>query len=127
MQLQQLHALYSREWWSKQRTLAQTQSVVENSTFCWSILNASAEVVAFVRVLSDLTFKAMIFDVIVHESYRNSGLGQALIQAVQTDERLSQVAHFELYCRPEVMPFYQKHGFSSDLGDLCLMRAAGRL
>jgi len=35
---------------------------------------------------------------------------------------LSGVRHFELYCLPELVSFYQRHGFSSDVGGIQLLR-----
>lgn len=63
--LQQLHNLYSQEWWCKDRTLIQTQKVVENSSLIVGIIDKYDNLIAFARVLSDFTFKAFIFDVIV--------------------------------------------------------------
>ncbi len=35
---------------------------------------------------------------------------------------LKEVRNFELYCRAEMVPYYQKWKFKADLGDLQLMR-----
>ncbi len=48
--------------------------------------DANGTIVGFARVLSDFTFKAMIFDVIVAEQCRGQRLGQALVQRIINHE-----------------------------------------
>jgi ribosomal protein S18 acetylase RimI-like enzyme len=124
-QLDDLHRLYQHEWWTKGRSLAQVRSLVEHSdlvvAFCES---ASRRLIAFARVLTDGTIKALIFDVIVDRDYRDRGLGQALMDAVVTHPELQNVQHLELYCRPELVPFYERWGFTDALGATRLMRLA---
>lgn len=122
-QIAELHALYQSEWWTKGRTLEETQRVVQHS----DIIVAFGEIdtkrlVAFTRVLTDYIYKALVFDVIVAESYRGAGLGRKLIEAVVNHPELKSVHHIELYCSPELMPFYQKWGFTAELGELRFMR-----
>jgi len=42
----------------------------------------------------------------------------------EADPRLSRVKHFELYCLPELEPFYESFGFSTEAGGVRLMRLA---
>lgn len=118
----QVYELYSHSWWGKERTLEQTTSCVQGSQLCIGVLDSDEQLVGFARVISDFTFKAIIFDVIVHPSQRNSGLGTKLIQAIQNHEKLKPVKHFELYCLPEMESYYQQFGFSADVGGIRLMR-----
>jgi predicted GNAT family N-acyltransferase len=78
--------------------------------------------VGFTRVLTDRAFKALIFDVIVAQAHRHAGLGQRLIQHVLDHPMLAQVEHIELYCKPELIPFYEHWGFSTTPVDVNLMR-----
>jgi hypothetical protein len=39
-------------------------------------------------------------------------------------EMLRNVKHFELYCLPEYQAFYALHGFTTDVGNVALMRYA---
>ncbi|MEO8314518.1 MAG: GNAT family N-acetyltransferase [Pseudomonadota bacterium] len=120
--IEQLHQLYLREWWSKDRSLYATHRVIRGSQVVIGMVNESDELVAFARVLTDYTFKALVFDVIVAESARNLGLGRQLMAAITGHERLRQVRHFELYCLPELAEFYVPHGFSADVGNVQLLR-----
>jgi len=39
-----------------------------------------------------------------------------------SDPSLRDVLHFQLYCRPELVPFYERWEFTADLGELRFMR-----
>jgi hypothetical protein len=123
--LAQLHELYQSEWWSKGRSLEATRSGVRGSQVVIAMVNENDELVAFARVLTDYTFKALIFDVIVAESVRSLGLGRKLMNLVTGHESLQGVRQFELYCLPELVEFYISHGFSTEVGDIRLMRRIG--
>ncbi|MDR9830374.1 hypothetical protein RCJ22_32850, partial [Vibrio sp. FNV 38] len=73
-------------------------------------------------VLSDLIFKAIIFDVIVCNSKKSRGLGVKLMHSIQNHEDLKHIKHFELYCLPEMETYYEKFGFSTEVGGISLMR-----
>ena len=72
--------------------------------------------------VTDFIFKAIIFDVIVCSSQRGTGLGVKLMDSIQNHEELKDVTHLELYCLPEMEAYYQKFGFSTDVGNVRLMR-----
>jgi GNAT superfamily N-acetyltransferase len=122
-QAEDLHRLYQHEWWTQERSLSQVRSLLRHSdlvvAFCES---ESRRLVAFARVITDFTIKALILDVIVAREYRKGGLGQKLLDAIVTHASLESVGHLELYCRPELVPFYERWGFSDALGSLRFMR-----
>jgi predicted GNAT family N-acyltransferase len=80
------------------------------------------QLVGFTRVLTDRVYKALIFDVIVAEGHRKTGLGRSLIEYVLDHPMLADVRHLELYCRPELIPFYEQWGFTAALPGVNLMR-----
>ena len=122
-QVLELHEMYQMEWWTRERKLADVQSAVANSDVIVAIMKIETEeLVAFSRVLTDYVYKALIFDVIVKAPYRGERLGRRLMDTITAYPTLRKVKHFELYCRPEMVPFYQKWGFSSDLGELEFIR-----
>lgn len=82
----------------------------------------SGKLIAFARVLTDRVYKALILDVIVHPDYRSQGLGKQLMQMILDHSKLAQIKHFELYCLPELIPFYKKWGFQDNLGKAIAMR-----
>jgi GNAT superfamily N-acetyltransferase len=120
-----LMELHRHEWWTNTRReedvvrmLAHTDLVVGACD------DSSGQLVGFARVLTDRTFKALVFDVIVEQGHRNTGLGKRLVQYVLDHPMLAQVAHIELYCRPELIPFYTQWGFSTPGSDVNFMRRA---
>ena len=121
-QIKELHVLYQNEWWTKGRTLEETQQCVSGSQICIAIIDKNNSIIGFARVLTDYIFKALIFDVIVSPEQRKTGLGDRLIGLVKNHSKLSCVKSFELYCLPELELFYKNHGFTSDVGNIKLLR-----
>jgi predicted GNAT family N-acyltransferase len=78
--------------------------------------------IAFARVITDETYKALVLDVIVDPAARQRGLGKMLMDALIGHQALAQVEHFELYCRPELIPFYERWGFKEPGAALRFMR-----
>ena len=125
-QINDLQVLYQNEWWTKGRSLAETKQCVEGSQISIGVVDAAGSLQGFSRVLTDYTFKALIFDVIVSAQHRGTGLGDKLMELIMSHEQLRRIKHFELYCLPELFGFYEKFGFSSDVGDVNLMRSVNR-
>ena len=120
--VKQLCALFQQQWWTTGRTVEETACLVENSQVCIGIVDSTDELVAFARVLSDLVIKAIVFDVITSPRHRAQSLGRRLMSEILLDERLARVRHFELYCLPELEPFYAKWGFTPEVSGTRLMR-----
>ena len=122
-QVRELHRLYRSEWWSEDRRLSDVRKMLAGSDRIYAYVEPDSErLVAFARVLTDGVYKAFILDVIVAASHRSTGLGRVLMQAILDDDSLRRVEDFELYCRPELAPFYQRFGFHRDLDEVQLMR-----
>lgn len=122
-QLQQLHQLYQGEWWSKGRSLEETRTCAERSSLIFALCDAD-QLVAYARVLTDYVFKAFIFDVIVAPGARQQHIGEHMLQNILQHPDLKNVRHLELYCRPELVDFYRRFGFSPEVGDMQLMRCS---
>jgi len=124
-QIEELHVLYQSEWWTKGRQLDDVRRMLQHTdiiiAFCES---DTKKLVAFTRILTDYAYKALVFDVIVAAPYRNAGLGRRLMDAIVNHPALKAVRHIELYCLPELVPFYQQWGFRTELGELRFMRRA---
>ncbi|HRQ90410.1 MAG TPA: GNAT family N-acetyltransferase [Bacteroidia bacterium] len=122
-QIEQLHALYQREWWSIDRSLEDVRTMLQHSDYIFGIVSKdSQQLCGFARILTDEIFKALVFDVIIHPDHRSRGLGFFLMEHITNHPVISRVQHVELYCLPERVEFYQKQGFSSSLGELTFMR-----
>jgi len=122
-QIIQLHKLYQNEWWTKGRTLPDVKKMLRHTDIIFALCeNQSGKLIAFARVLTDRVYKALILDVIVETDYRSQGLGKQLMEMILDHPQLSQIKHFELYCLPELVPFYKKWGFQDNLGRAIAMR-----
>ncbi len=111
-QVKQIHALMAQEWWCSERSFSEVDKVLKGSDVLLGAINEKGIVIGFCRVLTDFIFKAVIFDVIVESSYRNTGLGRDIINTVLTNDKLNEVKSFELYCPDKVSGFYKKLGFT---------------
>ncbi len=120
-QIAQLHALYQNEWWSGGRTLEDTRRCVQGSSLIFGFVQ-DGNLVAFARVITDYVFKAFIFDVIVSPVLRGQGIGNLIVNTIKSHPDLARVGHLELYCRDDMIAFYESHGFSAELGNIHLMR-----
>lgn len=97
--------------------------MLQNTDYIFAICDEnSKQLIAFARVLTDQVYKALILDVIVDPGYRTQGFGKKIMQMILDHPELKKVKHFELYCLPELIPFYKKWGFTDDLGELTAMR-----
>lgn len=136
--IEQLHGMFQKEWWTNQRTMDETRQVVQGSQInVGLVIETEVDVddktkkkkrnilVGYGRVLTDYIIKAFLFDIIIHEDYRKNGFGKMLLNEILNHPKLSKVKHFELYCVPEMEPYYKQDqfGFSSDIvKNIVLMR-----
>jgi predicted GNAT family N-acyltransferase len=122
-QVEDLLRLYGNEWWSKERTRSDVERMVLASDVLFAMVEKGSEsLAAFARVLTDRTYLALVLDVIVAPEYRGHGLGRLLVEGICSEPTLQNVASIELVCQPELIPFYQKWGFSENVGRSRLMR-----
>lgn len=122
-QVQDLVQLYQSTWWGKGRTLEEVQKMLQHSDMIIGLSNTdNQKLIGFARVLTDYIYRAVIWDVMVDEAYQKQGLGQTLIQSILEHPQLQSIEAFLLVCLPETIPFYEKLGFTSDVGELKLMK-----
>jgi GNAT superfamily N-acetyltransferase len=125
-EVEDLYNLYRGEWWSGGREPAEIRSMLAHSDLLFAVTaTASGRLIGFARVLTDWVFKAMVFDVIVAREQRAQGIGRLLMRSIVEHPRLATVRHLELYCLPELIPFYKRWGFATDFSGVCLLRRQG--
>jgi predicted GNAT family N-acyltransferase len=118
-----LMELYRHEWWTNERRGEDVALMLQHTDLVVGLCaGPDGPLVGFTRVLTDRVFKALIFDVIVAEAHRNSGLGRRLIEYVLDHPMLARVRHIELYCKPELIPFYEQWGFTAPGHDVNFLR-----
>jgi GNAT superfamily N-acetyltransferase len=124
-QKEDLRKLYSQGRWTQGREAADIETMLRYSDIIVGLCRRdSRKLVVFARALTDRVYKAFLFDVIVEEAYRGTGLGRVLLDAAVNHPVLLNACHIELYCRPELVPFYARWGFEVKRDDLCFMRLA---
>jgi predicted GNAT family N-acyltransferase len=120
--MNQLMKLYASAWWATSREISDVQRMVDSTPVTIGLIDDDTEeLAAFARVLTDDVYVALILDVIVHPSYRGTGLGRTLMDAVLAHPRVSSVRSVELTCQPDLVAFYRRWGFTDNVGSL-LMR-----
>jgi GNAT superfamily N-acetyltransferase len=68
---------------------------------------------------------AVVLDVIVAPQARGHGAGAAVMEAVLAHPHVAGVRSVELVCRPDVVAFYRRWGFTEQVGPSRLMRRTG--
>lgn len=105
-----LTALYEDyEWWAD-RDIDAVRTAITETAVAVCIEDAD-ELVASARVLTDFTYYATVFDVIVAADRRGEGVGATLLEAVIDHPDLRAVDGFSLLCRKGLVPFYESVGF----------------
>lgn len=121
--LKQLQELFDTTWWAADRTEEELRRVVaETDIVCGLTDPRNGRLVAFARVLTDFAAIALLLDVVVIPHLRGQGLGEALMDAVLSEPRLQGVRSIELVCQPDLVDFYQRWGFTTEVGRSLLMR-----
>lgn len=122
-QIDDLHRLFQNEWWTRDRAREDVRRMLDNTPVIVAFAEAKTDrLIAFARALTDGVYKALILDVVVETEARKTGLGKRLIDEALAHPLVSGVRHFELYCRPELIPFYARCSFEPAGPDLVLLR-----
>lgn len=106
----QLLALYHVTYWAKGRTAAQVERALHHSRPVITAWDGD-RLVGFTRVISDLTYRATIWDVIVAETHRKRGIGREMMRKVLDHPDLKTVTMFLLLTKDR-QPFYKHLGFT---------------
>ena len=81
--IDQIMMIYRSAWWSADRTCDEVRSMLAQSDVAIGICeNSSGRLIAFTRALTDYTYKALIYDVIVLPEFRGQGIGAMLMEAI---------------------------------------------
>ncbi|HKW51000.1 MAG TPA: GNAT family N-acetyltransferase [Candidatus Eisenbacteria bacterium] len=114
MDLAQLLELYQITWWAQDRTGDQVRRALEHSRPVISAWEGK-RMVGFTRVISDLTYRATIWDVIVRPSHQGRGVGKLMMHRVLEHPDLRTVTNFVLLTKDQ-HAFYERLGFRKEPG-----------
>ena len=121
-QVSDLMDLYKNEFWSGKRTREDVVKMLASTDVIIGLVDECDRLIGITRVLTDFVYRAMIFDVIIKPTHRKMGLGAKLMDAVLNHPKLQTVENFALNCLPHMIPFYERWGFSDDVGEIEFLR-----
>lgn len=121
-QILDLMELYRHEFWSQERTHQDVVRMLAATDLLIGLVDESDRLLGFTRVLTDFVYRATVYDLIVKSSHRGLGLGAQLMQTLLSHPKLQTVEFIHLSCLPEMVPFYERWGFTSDMGGILYMR-----
>jgi len=115
-----LQELYRFTRWGRSRSIEQIEKMLQGTTMCFSVRYAS-KMVAFCRVLSDLVFRASLWDIMVHPDHQGKGLGSSLLDYALDHPKLRDIPLVITYTS-ELAPFLARLGFRHEEGAMMLLR-----
>lgn len=105
-----LTSLYEEyEWW-EDREVSGVRAALDETAVAVGIED-DGELVASGRVLTDYTYYANVFDVIVAADRRGEGFGGELMEAIVDHPDLQSVVGLSLLCREGLVGYYESIGF----------------
>jgi GNAT superfamily N-acetyltransferase len=107
-----IFALYVKSLWARGRSADAVRRAVDHSHPVVTPRESSI-FVGFARVISDLTYRAPIWDVIVRPSHQGRGIGAAVMRFVLGHPDLKSVSH-SLLVTVDKTVFYQGFDFQAE-------------
>ena len=101
--------LFRQTSWANNRIETDVKFLLEN-TKTFVVVKSNKEMIGFGRAISDGIYRAMIDDVVVHQNYRNKGVGALIIKTLM--QQLDTAEQVFLNTKPELEGFYNSLGFS---------------
>lgn len=121
--LGQLQELYRATWWAATRSDEDVRALLAGSSLVVGLVNRPDDrLLGFARVLTDGRIVALVLDVIVHPDVRGTRLGERLMREVLSLPELEGIDSIELVCQPDLVAFYERFGFTENVGASRLMR-----
>ncbi len=106
-----LKTLFQHAPWAKERTPGEIEQMLQHTHLVFSVWEKE-QLVGFARVLTDFTFRAMIYDVVIHPGHQGGGLGRLLMEKIIHHSRLAAIPVLSLFTRDKT-DFYERLGFKS--------------
>lgn len=106
-----LTALYEEYGWWADRDVERVRVALEATEVAVGVDHDEDGLVAAARVLTDYTYYANVFDVVVAADSRGEGLGRLLLEGVLDHPDLQAVDGVGLLCREGLVEFYESVGF----------------
>lgn len=111
--------LYDQMNWWPQRSLDDIDTVLGRGPAVGVWL--AEELIGFARAVTDGKFRAYIEDVMVHPHYQRQGIGHLLLD--QLLAALAPIETISLFCKPELVVWYEQHAFKPSSSQRVLHRS----
>jgi len=112
-ELQQLQGLLQDSaFWAADRCLEDLATAIAHSKPVFSVWNGE-RLIGFGRATSDGVYRATIWDVVIHPSYRGNGLGRRLVEIMLAHPHLRRVERVYLMTTHQ-QHFYERLGFQKN-------------
>ncbi len=106
-ELQQLFNLSA--FWAKNRSIDDLRIAIANSDPVIAVWDRT-QLIGFARATSDGVYRATIWDVVIQQDYRGTGLGSKLVETLLSHPRMNRVESVYLMTTHQ-QKFYEKIGF----------------
>lgn len=97
------------DWWAD-RTVDDVRSGLAETDLALGI-ETDGDLVASARVVTDYTYYATVYDVIVARDRRREGVGTQLLSALVDHPDLQSLPRLSLLCREGLVAYYETIGF----------------
>lgn len=111
MHFSEVTDMLGKTYWSPGIGMAEVKQGAANSALVVGAFDTENRQVGYARVISDKTRFGYIMDVVVHESCRKQGIGQAMVGFILGHEDLKDVYQW-LLITMDAHGVYRKQGFS---------------
>ncbi len=108
--LNELQQLFNRSaFWAKNRGINDLRIAIANSDPVIAVWDGK-QLIGFARATSDCVYRATIWDVVIQQEYRGTGLGSKLVETLLSHPRMNRVESVYLMTTHQ-QKFYEKIGF----------------
>lgn len=80
----------------------------------WFVTPTQKQLIGFTRAVSDHVYNATLWDVVIHPSFQNQGLGKSLIRYTLEQLQLQNIENITLFAGNKAVNFYHSLGFITD-------------
>ncbi len=104
-----LQRLFQQTDWAQNRSEATLHTLIQNSDVQVCAWDGDL-LIGYARVITDDVTRAFIEDVVVDADYRGEGVGTQMLTILL--QRLADVEEIVLCCEPNLIPYYERLGFT---------------
>ncbi len=101
--------LNDNTFWARGRNKQQISKMLSNSTVIVSLWDQN-QLIGFGRATSDLTFRAVLWDVVIASDRQGLGFGKLIIEAILSNKKINSVERIYLMTTNS-SEFYKQLGF----------------